>query len=93
MLTNDECREVAARLRDYIGFDFGDSDPFWYMNKAVYGDVKHLSHEFDNELFARLADLIEPEERRCSVEEPCSGELEAPASDRGRATIQRRRVV
>lgn len=62
----DERREVAARLRKYIDFDFGDSNPYWYLMKAVYGDV--AIHD-DNELFDCLADLIEPEpERTCCKE-------------------------
>lgn len=55
----DEHREVAARLRDYIDFDFGDSNPYWYVMKAIYGDV---AIHGDNELFNRLADLIEPQQ-------------------------------
>lgn len=63
MPTNDERREVAARLRQYVDFDFGDSNPYWYLMKAVYGDV--AIHD-DNELFDRLAELLEPEpERAC----------------------------
>ena len=58
--TSDERREVAARLRVYShDFDFGDSDPFWYVSKAAFGDVD--VHTYYS-VFARLADLIEPPE-------------------------------
>lgn len=63
MPTDDERREVAARLRDYVDLDFGDANPYWYVMKSAYGDV---SIHGDSELFGRLADLIEPEpERTC----------------------------
>ena len=65
MPTNEERREVAARLRetsDEIRY-WLDTNPYWYVMKRVYGDVE--IHD-DNELFYRLADLIEPEpERTC----------------------------
>lgn len=61
MPTNDERREVAARLRDYVDLDFEDANPYWYVMKSAYGDV---SIHGDNELFSRLADLIEPEPKR-----------------------------
>ena len=62
-MTSDERREVAARLRVYShDFDFGDSNPFWYVSKAAFGDVDaHTYHS----VFARLADLIDP---TCKVE-------------------------
>ena len=66
MPTNEERSEVAARLRQYIDFDFEDSNPYWYVMKAIYGDV---AIHGDNELFARLADLIEPEERTCRIKQ------------------------
>lgn len=63
--TNEERKEVAARLRetsDEIRY-WLDTNPYWYVMKCVYGDVK--IHD-DNELFYLLADLIEPEpERTC----------------------------
>ena len=58
MPTSDERREVAGRLRVYShDFDFGDSDPFWYVAKAAFGDVD--VHTYYS-VFARLADLIDP---------------------------------
>ena len=70
MATNEERREVARNLRetsdeirDWCIRDWCDTNPYWYVMKCVYGDVK--IHD-DNELFYRLADLIEPEpERTC----------------------------
>lgn len=66
MPTNDERREVSARMREYADFDFDDSNPLWYIMKAVYGDV---ARHGENELFAKLADLIEPTERTCYMNE------------------------
>lgn len=57
--SNEERREVADRLRVYSrDFDFSDSDPFWYVSKAAFGDVD--VHTYCS-VFARLADLIEPQ--------------------------------
>lgn len=63
MPTNEERREIAHSLRetsDAIS-DWGDSNPYWYVMKCVYGDVEIHN---DNELLYRLADLIEPEPER-----------------------------
>ena len=39
-ISDEERREVAERLRVYShDFDFSDSDPFWYVSKAAFGDV------------------------------------------------------
>lgn len=57
MISDQERREVAERLRVYShDFDFSDSDPFWYVSKAVFGDVD--AHTYCS-VFARLADLID----------------------------------
>ena len=60
MVTDDERREVARRLRDYVDLP----DDWWqetraefYVEKCVFGDV---NRHREGELFARLADLIEP---------------------------------
>lgn len=56
--TSDERHEVAERMRVYShDFDFGDSDPLWYVAKAAFGDVD--VHTYYS-VFARLADLIDP---------------------------------
>lgn len=57
-ITPNERHEVAERLRFYADcFDFGDSNPYWYVQKAVFDDTQiHKTHK----LFARLADLIDP---------------------------------
>ena len=57
MISNEERREVAERLRVYShDFDFSDSDPFWYVSKAAFGDVD--VHTYCS-VFAHLADLID----------------------------------
>lgn len=65
MPTNEERREVARKLRETSDdiTDWGDSNPYWYIMKCVYGDVQ--IHD-DNEFFYRLSSLIEQEpERTC----------------------------
>ena len=57
MISDDERREVAERMRVYShDFDFGDSYPFWYVVKAAFGDVDAHAN---CSVFARLADLID----------------------------------
>ena len=60
MVTDDERREVARRLREYVDLP----DDWWqetcaefYVEKCVFGNVDRHS---EAELFTRLADLIEP---------------------------------
>lgn len=64
MPTNDERREVAARLRDMApGSDWPN-----YVAEACGMDVSKMSnnfHTFTEQLCQRIADLIEPEERTC----------------------------
>lgn len=58
MLTNTNREEVAERLRVYAtGFDFGESNPIWYVEKAVFNDIKIRN---SGRVFSRLADLIDP---------------------------------
>lgn len=57
MPTNRERREVAARLRNNAG-----QKPSWVIPWAVFNDA--YEHE-GGEILARLADLVEPEERTC----------------------------
>ena len=63
MPTNDERREVAARLRDYSTRNFDESSPWLYMSKALTGSF--TAYDDASDLFTDLADLIEPEERTC----------------------------
>lgn len=50
--------EVAERLRVYAtDFDFGDSNPIWYVEKAVFNDIRIREQ---GSVFSRLADLINP---------------------------------
>ena len=60
MINDTERREVARRLREYVDLP----DDWWqetcaefYVEKCVFGDV---NRHREGELFARLADLIEP---------------------------------
>lgn len=73
MISGEERREVAERLRVYShDFDFSDSDPFWYVSKAAFGDVD--VHTYCS-VFARLADLIDrPKCRNIGGEEGTNGE-------------------
>ena len=55
-MTNRE--EVAKRLRFYAdGFNLRDANPYWYVQKAVFGDIQ--VHVF-SDVFNQLADLIDP---------------------------------
>ena len=67
--TSDERREAAERMRAYShDFDFGNSDPFWYVAKAAFGDVDvHTYHS----VFARLAALMGP---TCTIDVIDTGE-------------------
>ena len=73
MISSEERREVAERLRVYSrDFDFSDSDPFWYVSKVAFGDVD--VHTYCS-VFARLADLIDrPTCRNIGGEEGTNGE-------------------
>lgn len=51
-------KEVAKRLRFYAdGFNLRDANPYWYVQKAVFGDIQ--VHVF-SDVFNQLADLIDP---------------------------------
>lgn len=69
--TSEERREVAQRLRLYAGIDFSESDPWWYMQKAMYlpkdaGLGKAIPFREAREALRDLADLIDP---TCDFEE------------------------
>ena len=60
MATDDERREVARRLREYVDLPddwWADTYSGFYVEKCAFGNVER--HR-ESELFARLADLIEP---------------------------------
>lgn len=66
MATDDERREVAARLRG--GYDVvSDAHGRFWLNGTLFGmDITARSEERIRDGLARLADLIEPEpERTC----------------------------
>ena len=51
-------KEVAKRLRFYADrFNLRDANPYWYVQKAVFGDIQ--VHVF-SDMFNQLADLIDP---------------------------------
>ena len=59
-VTDDERREVARRLREYVDLPddwWADTYSGFYVEKCAFGDVER--HR-ESELFVRLADLIEP---------------------------------
>ena len=65
MPTDDERRAVARRLREYVDIPddwWADTYSGFYVEKCVFGDVER--HR-ESELFARLADLIEPSGHEC----------------------------
>lgn len=65
MPTDEERREAARRLREYVDIPddwWADTYSGFYVEKCVFGDVER--HR-ESELFARLADLIEPSGHGC----------------------------
>lgn len=64
MPTNDERREVAAKLREHIGKHL-------FTGQDVEGIIGVQRSDFDALLadasYRRLAELIEPEERTCHI--------------------------
>lgn len=58
MPTNDERREIAARLREVAPTYESRHNPDWSSSLCSIAGSP-------SEIFARLADLIEPEERTC----------------------------
>lgn len=64
MVTNDERRAVAARIRELRKHAWDESSVFDLLGCAV----EECGLDDTDQLFARLADLIEPEpERTCRV--------------------------
>ena len=66
MPTDDERRAVARRLREYVDLPddwWADTYSGFYVEKCAFGDVER--HR-ESELFARLADLIDPD---CGTQE------------------------
>ena len=66
MPTNDERREVAARLRE--PFDVLPQGRYYHASNTLFGMGLYTSSEVALRLgVRRLADLIEPEERTCRI--------------------------
>ena len=63
MPANDERREVAARIRELRKHVWDESSVFDLLGCAV----EERGIDDTDQLFARLADLIEPEERTCRL--------------------------
>lgn len=61
MPTNDERRKIAAELRE-------NRDTLTPYNLVDYIFDDPWNHDSGEEVAARLADLIEPEERTCNME-------------------------
>lgn len=58
MIAMTSREEVAKRLRVYAtDFDFGDSNPLWYVEKSVFDDIEIRE---PSKVFNRLANLIDP---------------------------------
>lgn len=67
MPTNDERREVAARMRE--PFDVLLQGGYYHASHTLFGMGLYTSSEVALRLGVfRLADLIEPEERTCHLE-------------------------
>ena len=43
-ITNKERSKVATELPDYVHVISGESNPFYYLIKAMYGDTKLHEH-------------------------------------------------
>ena len=73
MPTNEERREVAARLLNCASLSIPSPIPF-YLKKTVHDNYPHWITYSDSSTLERLASLIEPEpERTCEFEPPISG--------------------
>lgn len=64
--TSDERRELAERLRKEAKTERCDSEALWIrleiiLNGWKYGDNSAEPYVYYNRVFARLADLIDPE--------------------------------
>lgn len=76
VVTDDERRAAARKLRGYVDMPDGwwqETLPQFYIEKCIFGD---LTRHGEDELFARLADLIEPSEPKvkCVAEVKVDGE-------------------
>lgn len=79
MSTNDERREVAAKLREYAGDRFTINT---CLRFALFGDYPSYLQYSDEKVLHVLADLIEPEpERMCRIKDmrctECGGNLDS----------------
>lgn len=68
-ITNDERREVATRLREFVA-DCKDEacDSMHFAMYACWSDKGICEAYNTSEALNRLADLIDPEERTCRID-------------------------
>ena len=83
VVTDDERRAAARKLRGYVDMPDGwwqETLPQFYIEKCIFGD---LTRHGEDELFARLADLIEPSEGQngpdASVDSGCGTRVDRDA--------------
>lgn len=76
MPTDEERREVVAKLRELVADWFDDGE---FYDRGEVEDVLGLATDdgawYEAAGVRRLADLIEPEERTCRMEPACEGSV------------------
>lgn len=88
MPTNDERREVAARLRE--PFDVLPQGRYYHASHTLFGMGLYTSSEVALRLgVCRLADLIEPEERTCRIYDTDHGFEDSIRCDACQMTFER----
>lgn len=88
MPTNDERREVAARLRE--PFDVLPQGRYYHASYTLFGMGLYTSSEVALRLgVRRLADLIEPEERTCRIYDTDHGFEDSIRCDACQMTFER----
>ena len=88
MPTNDERREVAAKLRE--PFDVLPQGGYYHASHTLFGMGLYTSSEDALRLgVRRLADLIEPEERTCRIYDTDHGVEDSIRCDACQMTFRR----
>lgn len=68
MPTNEERREVAAKLRSITNYEYSSMFIDEIIGACIGGDLYDDEYQLlDCKIVNRLADLIEPEERTCRM--------------------------
>lgn len=90
MPTNDERREVAAKLRELVADWFDDGE---FYDRVEVEDVLGLATDdgawYEAAGVRRLADLIEPEERTCHIYDTDHGFEDSIRCDACQMTFRR----